>query len=104
MAHYDTDPNISDRRGKKALTALSANALMAATAIEQKAELKTLKTKHYKTELQRGVANLIKTLCCPINPVHCILVFSDRMNRIYMIFIYPDYPIDPVKKWKFLYY
>jgi len=30
--------------------------------------------------------------------------FSDRMNRIYMIFIYPDYHVDPVKKWKFLYY
>ena len=30
--------------------------------------------------------------------------FSDRMNKIYMIFIYPDYPVDPVKKWKFLYY
>ena len=27
--------------------------------------------------------------------------FSDRMNRIYMIFIYP---VDPVKKWNFLYY
>jgi len=35
------------------------------------------------------------------------------MNKIYlsacdaqagMIFIYPDYPVDPVKKWKFLYY
>jgi len=24
--------------------------------------------------------------------------FSDRMNKIYMIFIYPDYPVDPVKK------
>jgi len=23
---------------------------------------------------------------------------SDRMNRIYMIFIYPDYPVNPVKK------
>ena len=21
-----------------------------------------------------------------------------------MIFIYPDYPVDPVKKWKFLYF
>ena len=29
--------------------------------------------------------------------------FSDRMNKIYMIFIYPDYPVDPVKK-KVLYY
>jgi hypothetical protein len=25
------------------------------------------------------------------------------MNKIYMIFIYPDYPVDPVKK-KVLYY
>ncbi len=27
--------------------------------------------------------------------------FSDRMNKIYLIFIYP---VDPVKKWDFLYY
>ncbi len=25
-------------------------------------------------------------------------VFCDRMNKIYMIFIYPDYSVDPVKK------
>jgi hypothetical protein len=24
--------------------------------------------------------------------------FSDRMNKIYRIFIYPAYPVDPVKK------
>ncbi len=24
--------------------------------------------------------------------------FLDRINWIYMIFIYPDYPVDPVKK------
>jgi len=24
--------------------------------------------------------------------------FSDRINRIYMILIYPDYPVDPVQK------
>ena len=29
--------------------------------------------------------------------------FSDRMNKIYMIFIYPVDPVDPVKK-KVLYY
>jgi len=39
-----------------------------------------------------------ETPYCPINTAHCILVFSDRMKRIYMIFIYSDYPVDPVKK------
>jgi len=35
------------------------------------------------------------------NLAACGGAFFDRINRIYMILIYPDYP---VKKWDFLYY
>jgi hypothetical protein len=39
-----------------------------------------------------------------MNLAACGGAFLDRINWIYMIFIYPDYPVYPVKKWDFLYY